>query len=102
MACTPWLCGIDDFSPQARAYAAKMPNWLAHAPAGSVLMCHPADGLDAHDPIAPARTHEFAFLGSPEFARLLQSHGLRPSTGRAMLNPGSPPETAKHPHSHEQ
>jgi hypothetical protein len=88
---SPWLCGIDDFSPEAHVYGTKMPRWLAHAPPGSVLMCHPADGLDAHDPIAVARTHEFAFLGGPEFAGMLRSHGLRPSTGRTMLTPGSRP-----------
>lgn len=75
-------------------YRRRMQGWLAAAPAqGGLLFCHPADsdgrGPDAHDPIAAARRHEAAYLGSTAFVDDLDAAGVmlgpawsqRPSAG---------------------
>jgi chitin disaccharide deacetylase len=59
------------------SYAARMQTWLAQAPAGCIIMCHPANGSvdsgDAADDIAPARQWEFDYLASSAFADDLAS-----------------------------
>lgn len=54
------------------SYAERMQAWLAQAPAGCIIMCHPAsgkpDGGDAEDDIAIARQWEFDYLASNAFA----------------------------------
>ena len=54
------------------SYAERMQAWLAQAPAGCIIMCHPANGKsetsDAADDIAPARQWEFDYLASSAFA----------------------------------
>ena len=54
------------------SYAERMQAWLAQAPAGCIIMCHPANGnvddVDAADDIAPARQWEFDYLASSAFA----------------------------------
>lgn len=82
--CAPWLAGIYDFSGGLAGYARHMAHWLALAPAGTVLMCHPAQAVQAADPndgIAPARVWEQAYLASPAFATALQAAGVRIARG---------------------
>lgn len=54
------------------SYAERMQAWLAQAPAGCIIMCHPAngkpDGGDTEDDIAQARQWEFDYLASSAFA----------------------------------
>lgn len=62
------LAGIYDFSGDQARYAALMANWLKVVPAGSIIMCHPAQAAEPSDVIGIARAQEFAYLGGPEFA----------------------------------
>jgi chitin disaccharide deacetylase len=66
------LFGIYNFKNDEKNYAERMQTWLAQAPAGCIIMCHPAhgkpEGGDAADDIAPARQWEFDYLASSVFA----------------------------------
>lgn len=66
------LFGVYNFKNDGKNYAERMQAWLAQAPAGCIIMCHPAngkpDGGDAEDDIAPARQWEFDYLASSAFA----------------------------------
>jgi chitin disaccharide deacetylase len=69
------LFGIYNFTGGPSGYAQHMAQWLAAAPAGCIIMCHPAQGgLDAgdvDDGIAAARQWEFDYLASNVFAQAL-------------------------------
>ncbi|MEE8614656.1 MAG: ChbG/HpnK family deacetylase [Roseateles sp.] len=72
----PALLGVYDFKPEAD-YRALMRGWLASAPDGALLFCHPALGApDAADAIGPARAREMAYLGSEAFAADLAEFGI--------------------------
>ena len=82
------LLGAYDFKDQD--YRGRMQRWLAAAPPhGGLLFCHPAasavasSGADAHDPIAPARLREAAYLGSSAFVEDLAEASV--GLGRAWL-----------------
>jgi chitin disaccharide deacetylase len=66
------LFGIYNFKNDEKNYAERMQTWLAQAPAGCIVMCHPANGKpedgDAMDDIAPARQWEFDYFSSNAFA----------------------------------
>ena len=66
------LFGIYGFDGGPARYADLMTRWLARAPAGAILMCHPAQAAEPGDEIGVARAQEFAYLASSEFARALQ------------------------------
>jgi predicted glycoside hydrolase/deacetylase ChbG (UPF0249 family) len=66
------LEGIYDFAGGPQRYADLMTGWLARAPAGTILMCHPAQAAEPDDAIGVARAQEFAYLASPGFAHALQ------------------------------
>ena len=74
------LFGIYNFTGGAAHYASLMQTWLATAPHGAIIMCHPAQGLadasDAADGIAAARLWEFEYLASEAFGRDLRSAGI--------------------------
>ncbi|MBY0465545.1 MAG: ChbG/HpnK family deacetylase [Burkholderiales bacterium] len=76
-----WLLGMAGFSPEAGVFEHKANHWLADCPAGALMMCHPAQGLDPNDPIAMARTHELAFLDSAAFPGTLARHRLQLAQG---------------------
>jgi predicted glycoside hydrolase/deacetylase ChbG (UPF0249 family) len=64
------LLGAYDF--RTADYRARMQAWLTGLPSqGGLLFCHPgaAEGLDATDAIAAARTHELAYLSGEAFAQ---------------------------------
>ncbi len=64
--------GLHDFDPTANIhdyYAA----WLATAPVGTQINCHPAAADYPGDPIAAWRQAEYAYLASPRFGDLLAS-----------------------------
>lgn len=69
------LFGVYDFSGGELNYAQRMAQWLRKAPAGSIIMCHPAQGAldvgDVDDGIAHARQWEFDYLTSDAFAQAL-------------------------------
>jgi predicted glycoside hydrolase/deacetylase ChbG (UPF0249 family) len=65
------LSGIYDFSGDPARYAALMVHWLNEAPAGAIIMCHPAQAAEPGDAIGSARVQEFNYLMGPEFAAAL-------------------------------
>ncbi|TAM43065.1 MAG: ChbG/HpnK family deacetylase [Burkholderiaceae bacterium] len=65
------LLGVYDFEGDAARYAALMDGWLAGAPAGGLLMCHPAQAAERGDGIGAARQREYGYLASAEFAAAL-------------------------------
>ncbi|QEA14165.1 ChbG/HpnK family deacetylase [Comamonas flocculans] len=91
-----WLCGIYDFKGDQAGYARRMGQWLASAPAGALLMCHPGDGHadpDAPpDPIAGARAHEAAHLGSSAFGAQLASARVRLVRGSTLYRGARAPQ----------
>ncbi len=56
---SPALVGMYDFGGTGADYAHRVAGWLRDAPAGAVLMCHPAAQAETDDPISAARLHEF-------------------------------------------
>lgn len=62
------LFGIYNFEGGPQRYAELMTRWLARAPAGAILMCHPAQAAEPGDEIGVARAQEFAYLASSAFA----------------------------------
>jgi hypothetical protein len=79
------LFGIYNFHGGLHRYAALMALWLARAPAGAILMCHPANGAASGDEIGVARSQEFAYLASDEFAASLQMAGVTIARGQTVL-----------------
>jgi hypothetical protein len=63
-----------------------MARWLAQAPAGSIIMCHPAQACEPGDEIGVSRVQEFAYLAGPEFASALQQAHVTPARGRQVLH----------------
>lgn len=81
------LFGIYDFDGGPARYAALMTRWLARAPAGAILMCHPAQAAEPEDAIGIARAQEFAYLASPDFAHALQQAKVTVVRGRDVAPP---------------
>lgn len=89
------LSGIYDFTGGGARYAALMADWLVSAPAGCIIMCHPARSSPAGsadsavgDEIATARQWEFDYLASDAFTQALASAQvtLRPVTSAQREN----------------
>ena len=72
-----WFGGLYSLSPQAN-FPALMAEWLAAAPEGALLMCHPGTGEDADDPISGARCQEYRYLSSAHFADACQLADAKP------------------------
>jgi chitin disaccharide deacetylase len=83
----PWLVGMYDFTDSPTGYARRMAHWLAHAPSGCVLMCHPALAPDPTDAIAAARVREHAYLSAPLFTHTLADAGVQLVRGSLTLLP---------------
>jgi hypothetical protein len=64
-----------------------MTGWLARAPAGTILMCHPAQAAEPGDEIGVARAQEFAYLASDAFTHALQRAGVAVVRGCEVLAP---------------
>jgi predicted glycoside hydrolase/deacetylase ChbG (UPF0249 family) len=79
---TRGLFGIYNFSGGTSRYAALMTHWLARTPAGAILMCHPANGVEPGDEIGGARAQEFAYLASEDFVLSLTLAQVRIARGR--------------------
>jgi predicted glycoside hydrolase/deacetylase ChbG (UPF0249 family) len=71
------LLGVYDFGGGEDRYAALMDGWLAAAPDGGLLMCHPASSVDPgdDDEIGAARQREYRYLASARFAEALARAG---------------------------
>ncbi|OIQ74752.1 hypothetical protein GALL_435890 [mine drainage metagenome] len=79
------LFGIYDFAGDTARYARLMSHWLARAPAGVILMCHPARASEPADTIGKARAQEFTYLSGTQFAQALQQAGAVPARGLDVL-----------------
>jgi predicted glycoside hydrolase/deacetylase ChbG (UPF0249 family) len=71
------LSGIYDFAGNAVRYAGLMAGWLKEAPAGSIIMCHPALHAEPGDAIGTARAQEFGYLNSDDFPLALATAGVK-------------------------
>jgi hypothetical protein len=74
------LSGIYDFTGGRARYATLMAQWLTLAD-GDLVMCHPAQGMEAGDEIGAARVWEFEFLASDAFDELLVQQQVRLARG---------------------
>jgi len=73
----PALTGIYDFSDKPLSYGQHMSDWLQTSPEGTLLMCHPAQGVEANDSIGQARLREYNYLGGAEFQAQLQTQAVQ-------------------------
>ena len=90
IATNPAFRGVRSFSP-AEDYPALFRHWLADAPDGTLVMCHPgiADAaLAARDPVVAAREGEFAFLSGPSAEAALVATGSRIARGAFLYTSG--------------
>ena len=78
---SPALTGLYDFRGSTADYAARAAAWLQAAPAGAVLMCHPATQALSADPIGSARLCEFEFWRSDRATELLAQANAVPARG---------------------
>jgi predicted glycoside hydrolase/deacetylase ChbG (UPF0249 family) len=79
------LRGAYDFNGGLEAYAQRMRQWLSQARQdGGLIMCHPAQTVDAEDPIGAARAWEYAYLASDAFAHDLSVAGVHLVRGSAL------------------
>lgn len=62
----PCFAGVYDFSPDAD-YRSLFCQWLQQVPDNTLIMCHPGEGQDDQDSIAPARQMELAYFASDAF-----------------------------------
>jgi hypothetical protein len=85
--CANGLFGIYDFDGGPQRYADLMAAWLARAPSGAILMCHPAQAAEPDDAIGIARAQEFAYLASPDFGHALQKASVTVVRGRDVTPP---------------
>lgn len=79
------LLGIYSFDGDEVAYGHAMAQWLAQAPRGSIIMCHPARAAEAGDEIGAARAREFAYLSGPAFPAALAQAGVALARGAQAL-----------------
>jgi predicted glycoside hydrolase/deacetylase ChbG (UPF0249 family) len=79
------LLGIYDFTGGQAAYGRAMAQWLAQAPTGSIIMCHPAQAAAGGDAIGPARVWEYGYLSGPDFPSALAGAGVQLARGREAL-----------------
>jgi predicted glycoside hydrolase/deacetylase ChbG (UPF0249 family) len=83
--CATALLGTYNFAGTPQRYATLMARWLAQAPAGSIVMCHPAQAAEPGDEIGLARAQEFAYLCSPDYLAVLSVAGVQLTRGGDCL-----------------
>jgi predicted glycoside hydrolase/deacetylase ChbG (UPF0249 family) len=84
VAFNPAFAGTYSFSAKAD-FAKIFPRFLAGLPDGGLVMCHPGfvdAQLKALDSLTTLREHEFAFIDSDAFPRVLAEHDV------ALARPG--------------
>lgn len=72
VTCATALFGIYDFAGNEARYGHLMQGWLRAAPAGAIIMCHPAQAGEPDDVIGMARAQEFAYLVGGDFPAALK------------------------------
>ena len=75
--CAPALTGVYDFGDRPLSYAQRMNDWLRTSSESTLLMCHPAQSVEAHDAIGPARLREYRYLAGGEFQQQLKARGIQ-------------------------
>ncbi len=70
------LLGVYDFNGGLSRFSALMARWLVEAPAGSIIMCHPAQAAEPGDAIGEARAQEFAYLAGAHYPDALRQAGV--------------------------
>jgi predicted glycoside hydrolase/deacetylase ChbG (UPF0249 family) len=80
---SPALLGMYGFEGTAADYAARVDAWLREAPAGAILMCHPATRAEPDDAIGPARVREFEFWRGDAASESLARWNAAPLPGPA-------------------
>jgi predicted glycoside hydrolase/deacetylase ChbG (UPF0249 family) len=84
LATNPAFAGTYNFTPRAE-FAQLFPRFLKGMPDGGLIMCHPGfvdAALEKLDSLTTLREHEFSFLSSDAFPRVLVEYGFalaRPS-----------------------
>lgn len=68
--------GIYDFSPETN-YRELFLAWLSMARENTLIMCHPGEGLNTADPIAPARINELNYFLSDDFLTDCEAHHVQ-------------------------
>lgn len=88
-AVNPAFCGVYGFDRDEAGYLGLLNHWLACAPDGALMMCHPGEKAPVSrlDPIAQARSTERAALLSPAFDDLLRDHHRVLLPGAAVYGP---------------
>ena len=85
------LTGVYDFSGDTDFYRRQLQHWLGQLPPATVLMCHPAEGLNAEAPFPEARIREQHVLSHPALDALLNEQRVRIVRGSQLfarpLNP---------------
>ncbi|RID98764.1 ChbG/HpnK family deacetylase [Simplicispira hankyongi] len=71
------LLGVHDFRGNEDSYLNWTRRWLGACHSGDLLMCHPSLGIHPHDPLAPARLHEYQVLSGSAFGELVQEEAIR-------------------------
>jgi predicted glycoside hydrolase/deacetylase ChbG (UPF0249 family) len=83
------LTGVYDFHGDTARYFHKLEHWLAHIPDQTVLMCHPANGLNAEAPYPDARLWEQDVFQSRRWTELLQHSGVQLVRGGLLFKAAS-------------
>jgi predicted glycoside hydrolase/deacetylase ChbG (UPF0249 family) len=83
--CAPALAGVYDFSDGPISYAQRMNDWLRTSPEGTILMCHPAQSVEAHDAIGRARLTEYRYLAGAEFQKQLKARSIQLVRGSRLF-----------------
>jgi len=82
--CAPALTGVYNFNEGPISYAQRMHDWLRTSPEGTILMCHPAQGLEANDTIGQARLSEYRYLAGAEFQKQLKARDIQLARGSRL------------------
>ncbi len=81
------LLGLYDFKDDSASYPSRLSAWVEDEVDRDVLVCHPASGIDAGDPIGRARLAEFEAMSSPWWKDCLESHQIRLCRGAECVTP---------------
>jgi len=70
------FAGVYDFQGGHGAYARLLAVWLRQMRSGDLLMCHPARGIEAGDPLGAQRLAEYQVLAGDDAGRWFADHGI--------------------------
>jgi len=85
------LSGVYDFMGDTERYRRQLQAWLGQLAPATVLMCHPAQGLNTEAPFPQARLREQDVLSHPALDALLNERHIRIVRGsRLFARPSRP------------